>query len=444
MSTSANGRKNGILSWYFQTNLLIRILVGLVLGAVVGLVLGPKIALISPLGDIFVRLLKMIVVPVVVFTLVVGAASIHPSRLGKIGVKALCFYMLTSAFAVALGLLFGNLFSPGQGMELAGLADAAGKQMNRPDLISTFVNIIPKNPFSAIAEGRILPIIFSALMFGMGVAYLRDSNDQRIREAAETVFRFFEGGAEVMYKVVNWVLEYAPIGVFALIAVVFGKQGATAFGPLGVITISIYLAMVVHVVLVYGGLLTVFRVSFIQFLARVRSATITAFVTRSSGGTLPVSMDVAKTKMGVSKGVYSFTLPLGATINMDGTAIYQGVCAIFVGFAIGAPLTLSQQLTVIATAVLASIGTAGVPGAGAIMLLMVLDSVGLKVEPGTAVAAAYAMIFGIDALLDMGRTAVNVTGDLAGTCIVAKTEGELDQHSWENGLSELSAAEETV
>jgi Na+/H+-dicarboxylate symporter len=148
--------------------------------------------------------------------------------------------------------------------------------------------------------------------------------------------------------------------------------------------------------------------------------------------------------MGVSKGVYSFTLPLGATINMDGTAIYQGVCAIFVGFAIGAPLTLSQQLTVIATAVLASIGTAGVPGAGAIMLLMVLDSVGLKVEPGTAVAAAYAMIFGIDALLDMGRTAVNVTGDLAGTCIVAKTEGELDQHSWENGLSELSAAEETV
>lgn len=444
MNTKANGTKNGILGWYFQTNLLLRILIGLALGATFGLMLGPKIAVVSPLGDIFVRLLKMIVVPVVLFTLVVGAASIHPSRLGKIGAKALVFYMITSAFAVALGLLFGNLFSPGQGMELVGMADAAGKEMSRPDLLSTFVNIIPKNPFSAIAEGQILPIIFSSLMFGMGVAYLRESKDERIKNAAETVFRFFEGGAEVMYKVVNWVLEYAPIGVFALIAVVFGEQGAIAFGPLGVITVSIYLAMIVHILIVYGGLLMAFRINFVQFLSRVRSATITAFVTRSSGGTLPVSMDVAKNKMGVSKGVYSFTLPLGATINMDGTAIYQGVCAIFVGFAIGMPLTLGQQMTVIATAVLASIGTAGVPGAGAIMLLMVLDSVGLKVEPGTAVAAAYAMIFGIDALLDMGRTAVNVTGDLTGTCIVAKTEGELDQEDWENGLSTLSTVDENA
>ncbi len=444
MNTTAKGKKNGILSWYFQTNLLLRILIGLGLGAAFGLIIGPQIAVVSPLGDIFVRLLKMIVVPVVVFTLVVGAASIHPSRLGKIGAKALVFYMLTSAFAVALGLLFGNLFSPGQGMELVGLADAAGKEMNKPDLISTFVNIIPKNPFSAISNGQILPIIFSSLMFGMGVAYLRESKEERIKNAAETVFRFFEGGAEVMYKVVNWVLEYAPIGVFALIAVVFGKQGATAFGPLGVITVSIYLAMIIHILAVYGGLLAVFRINFFQFLSRVRSATITAFVTRSSGGTLPVSMDVAKNKMGVSKGVYSFTLPLGATINMDGTAIYQGVCAIFVGFAIGMPLTLGQQLTVIATAVLASIGTAGVPGAGAIMLLMVLDSVGLKVEPGTAVAAAYAMIFGIDALLDMGRTAVNVTGDLAGTCIVAKTEGELDQEKWDNGTVQLKTADENA
>ena len=157
----------------------------------------------------------------------------------------------------------------------------------------------------------------------------------------------------------------------------------------------------------------------------------TAFVTRSSGGTLPVSMEIADAEMGISKGVYSFSLPLGATINMDGTAIYQGVCAIFVGFAIGTPLTFAQQLTIIATAVLASIGTAGVPGAGAIMLMMVLDSVGLKVEAGSPVAMAYAMIFGIDALLDMGRTACNVTGDMAVTCIVAKTENEMDSSYWQ-------------
>jgi len=159
---------------------------------------------------------------------------------------------------------------------------------------------------------------------------------------------------------------------------------------------------------------------------------VTAFVTRSSGGTLPVSMETAGTKMGVNRGVYSFSLPLGATINMDGTAIYQGVCAIFVGFAIGSPLTFSQQLTIIATSVLASIGTAGVPGAGAIMLMLVLESVGLKVETGTPVAMAYAMIFGIDALLDMGRTACNVTGDLAVTCIVAKTENQIDISCWPN------------
>lgn len=421
-----------MLNWYFKTNLLIRILLGLVLGAVAGLVFGPKISWVSPFGDIFVRLLKMIVMPVVMFTLIVGAASIHPARLGRVGVKSLVFYMITTAFAVALGLLMGNIFQPGQGLELAGAASGFGKELSRPSLVDTVVNIVPKNPFSAIASGQILPTIFFSIIFGIGVAYLRESEDQRIKDAATTVFRFFEGGAEVMYKVVNWILQYAPIGVFALIAVVFGKQGAEAFGPLGIVTLSVYLAFIVHIVIVYGGALTLFRINPIQFLVRAKEATITAFVTRSSGGTLPVTLDVAQKKMGVSQGVYSFTLPLGATINMDGTAIYQGVCAIFVGFAIGSPLTFGQQLTVIMTAVLASIGTAGVPGAGAIMLLMVLNSVGLKVEPGTTVAMAYAMIFGIDALLDMGRTATNVTGDLAVTCAVAKTENELDTTYWES------------
>ena len=418
-------------NWYFKTNLLVRILLGLILGAVAGLVFGPKIVWVAPLGDVFVRLLKMIVMPVVMFTLIVGAASIHPARLGRVGVKSLVIYMITTAFAVALGLLFGNMFSPGKGLELAGAASTFGKELSQPSLIDTLVAVVPKNPFSAISTGNILPTIFFCLIFGIGVAFLKESEEERVREAANTVFKFFEGCAEVMYKVVNWILQYAPIGVFALIAVVFGKQGAEAFGPLGIVTLSVYLAMAAHMVLVYGALLTIFRINPVQFFTRVREATITAFVTRSSGGTLPVSLGVARDKMGVSKGVYSFTLPLGATINMDGTAIYQGVCAIFVGFAIGSPLTLGQQATVIMTAVLASIGTAGVPGAGAIMLLMVLNSVGLKVEPGTTVAMAYAMIFGIDALLDMGRTAVNVTGDLAVTCSVAKAEGQLDEAYWE-------------
>ncbi|PIE03961.1 MAG: dicarboxylate/amino acid:cation symporter, partial [Spirochaetales bacterium] len=364
--------KRGLFSWYFNSNLLLRILLGLVLGAVIGLIVGPGISWVSPLGDIFVRLLKMIVMPVVIFTLVVGAASIHPAKLGKIGVKAFCFYLLTSGFAVALGLVVGNLFSPGAGMDMVADVAAKGKEVKAPDLASTFLNIIPKNPFSAIAGGKILPTIFSSLMFGIGLAYIRQSYDERVKEAGETVFRFFEGCAEIMYKVVRWVLEYAPIGVFALIAVVFGKQGAAAFGPLGTVTLAVYVALAAQLVLVYGGLLAFNKISLKMFVGKAKDAMLTAFVTRSSGGTLPVTMSVARDKMGISKGVYSFTLPLGATINMDGTAIYQGVCAIFVGLAIGLPLTVGQQITVITTAVLASIGTAGVPGAGAIMLLMVL------------------------------------------------------------------------
>jgi Na+/H+-dicarboxylate symporter len=418
------------LNWYFRSSLLIRILLSLVLGAVAGLVFGPRIEWMNPLGDIFVRLLKMIVMPVVVFTLIVGAASIHPARLARVGVRALALYVITTAFAVALGLTIGNIFSPGKGLVLAGAPVTLGQELKQPSLIDTLTNIVPVNPFDAISSGNLLPTIFFCLLFGIGLAFLRESQEERIRDATSTVFKFFEGGAEVMYKVVYWVLQYAPIGVFALIAVVFGTQGADAFGPLGIVTLSVYLALLIHVVLVYGGLLSVYRINPLLFFARAKEATVTAFVTRSSSGTLPVTLGVARDRMGIAEGVSSFTLPLGATINMAGTAIYHGVCAIFVGFAIGSPLTLGQQLTVIVTSVLASIGAAGVPSAGAIMLLMVLNSVGLSIEPGTTVAAAYAMVFGIDALLDMGRTAVNVTGDLAVTCAVAKSEGEMDEALW--------------
>jgi len=423
-----------LFSWYFKSNLLTRILLGLVLGAICGIIFGPNIAWVSPFGEIFIRLLKMIVVPVIVFTLTVGAASVHPSQLGRVGVKALIFYLVTTAFAVTLGLVFGNLFEPGEGMKMAAAATKVAKataDVTPPSLVDTIINVVPKNPYGAIAEGKILPVIFFCLIFGIGLAHVRNSANETIRESGETLFRFFNGSAEVIYLVVQWILQYAPIGVFALIAEVFGKQGAEAFGPLGMTTLAVYLGFAVHMTLVYGSALALFKIDPFVFFSKAKEAIVTAFVTRSSGGTLPVSMEIANTEMGISKGVYSFSLPLGATINMDGTAIYQGVCAIFVGFAIGTPLTFAQQLTIIATAVLASIGTAGVPGAGAIMLMMVLDSVGLKVEAGSPVAMAYAMIFGIDALLDMGRTACNVTGDMAVTCIVAKTEGEMDSSYWQ-------------
>lgn len=423
--------KPKMLDWYFKSNLLLRILIGLLLGAIVGLlwgdatILGMKVDVLKPLGTILVNLLKMIVMPVIIATLVVGGASINPSTLGKVGIKIVLYYMVTSVFAVALGLLMGNIFRPGIGAELGAIADSAAKAVTAPPLADTFLAIIPQNPFGSIASGVVLPTIFFSIIIGITIAVLRERDDERIRKSAEVLFQMFDGLAEVMYVVVRGVLQYAPIGVFALIAVVFGQQGTKIIGSLATVTMAAFLGYLLQILVVYSVFLMVNRISPLKFLKEARTPIVTAFVTRSSSGTLPVTMEVMEDNFGVSRNVHSFTLPLGATINMDGTAIYQGVCIMFIGFAVGMPLDFSQQILVIVTAVLASIGTAGVPGAGAIMLLMVLNSVGMPVEAGTPVAAAYALILGIDAILDMGRTAVNVTGDMTGTLIVAKSENQI-------------------
>jgi len=428
--TDGPRKKAGVLAWYFNANLPLRILIGLVLGAVLGILVGPSIVWIKPFGDLFVNLLKMIVMPLVFATLVVGSASISPAELGKVGAKIVLYYLITSAFAVTIGLIAANVFKPGLGLELGGVAEAAGRSLERPSLIDTLLAIVPTNPIAALASGKVLPTIFFAIVFGIGISYLKISNDERIKRGGETLFAVFDGAAEVMYLVVRWVLQYAPVGVLALIAVVFAEQGPTAIGPLGIVTLTAFLAYLVHVLVVYGGLLTLGRCRVVTFFSGAKEAILTAFVTRSSSGTLPVSMRSVEENLGVSRRVHAFTLPLGATINMDGTAIYQGVCVIFIALAVGIPLSLADQVTVVITAVLASIGAAGIPGAGVIMLLMVLTSVGLDVEAGTPVAAAYAMVLGIDAILDMGRTAVNVTGDLTGTVLVAKSEKELDLAKW--------------
>ena len=431
------GGKKGILGWYFGSNLLARILIGLVLGAVAGIILGfspdsvkPYVDNVKFFGDLFVRLLKMIVVPVIFFSLIAGAASIAPSRLGRMGVKIMVYYLFTSALAVVIGLVFANIFQPGAGFNIVGTANAAGKAAAAPKIADILLNIVPTNPVESLAKGDVLPIIFFAVLFGIAVSYVKDSTNAALAKAAGTLFDVCNAAAETMYKVVHGIMQYAPIGVFVLISIVFAQQGPKAIGPLLVVTLTVYLGLLVHLVGVYGGFMAIFQLGFIKFLKGANEAMITAFVTRSSSGTLPVTMRVSEEKLGIPRNISSFTLPLGATINMDGTAIYLGVCAMFIGYATGNPLTFNQQLTVVITATLASIGTAGVPGAGAIMLLMVLESIGLKVEAGSAVAAAYAMILGIDALLDMGRTSLNVTGDIAGSAIVAKTEKELDMKFW--------------
>ncbi len=423
-------KKRGVLSWYFNVNLLMRILVGLILGAVLGIFIGPSVAVVRPLGSILVNLLKMIVMPLILTTLVVGASNVHPRELGRIGVRIFVFYLATSALAVTLGLLAANIFHPGAALDLVVDAKAAGKALKQPRFMDTLLNIIPKNPFNALSRGQVLPIIFFALMSGIGISVVRNSQDERLRKAGEALFQVFDGAAEVMYVMVRWIMEYAPIGVFALIAVVFGQQGASAFGPLGMVTLTAYVGFAVQIAGVYGIFLIVNRLGYLKFFKGVREAMITSFVTRSSSGTLPVTMRNVNENLGVSPKISSFTLPLGATINMDGTAIYMGVCVLFITNAVGMSLDIGQQITIILTAVLASIGSAGIPGAGAIMLLMVLSSIGISIEAGSPVAAAYGMILGIDALLDMGRTLTNVSGDMVGTVLVAKGEAELDMTKW--------------
>jgi len=418
------------MSWYFDFNLLYRILIGMVIGAILGITLGNNILWIAPFGDLFVRLLKMIVMPIIISTLICGAASISPATVGKIGTRIVVIYLITSAFAVLIGLLAGFIFHPSADLSGFALATVAGKEVASMSVVDTFLNIVPTNVFKAVNDAQVLPVIFFSIIFGLGVSYLIVSDDEKLQKSGNTILNFFTGVSEVMTKMVTGIMQYAPIGVLSLIAVVFAKQGPKVVGSLGMVVAAAFTGYLIQILFVYVGMVSLFGLKPKRFWHEARNPFVTGLGTRSSYGTLPVTMTAAE-NLGVSKDIYSFSLPLGATINMDGTAIYQGVCATFIALtATGVGLTAAQMGTIVITATLISIGTAGIPGAGAIMLLMVLDSIGLKVEAGTAVAGAYAMILGIDAILDMGRTALNVTGDLASTTCVAKSLHEIDMSVW--------------
>ncbi len=437
----------GFLSWYFDSNLLMRISIGLLAGAVVGIFfayMAPGMA--KPfeentrfLGAIFIRLLQMIIVPTIFFSLITGASSISPVNLGRIGAKTLLFYLILVVFAICIGLLLGNVFKPGDGLNIVGSAAAQAKISNAPPLSTVLLNIIPTNPIDALAKAQVLPIIFFALCFGIGLSYLRDSKDATLAKGGEALFTLCSSAAETMYKIVGGIMQYAPIGVFFLISGVFAIQGPKVIGPLVFVMGLAYVAYILHVIIGFGGALTLFGLSFFKFLRGAQEAMVTAFVTRSSNATLPISLRVSEENLGVPRSISSFSLPIGATINMDGTAIYLAIGSMFIGFAVGKPLTMDQQFVVLVTATLGAIGAAGVPGAGAIMMLLVLESVGLKVEAGTAVAAAYAMLLGVDTVFDMGRTCLNVTGDIVAATVVSKNEGALDMSKW-NGVREGETA----
>ena len=428
-----------VFGWYFKSNLAYRILGALVIGSIIGMMV-PKgvilfgnttlLSVIAPFGDLFIRLLKMIIVPIIVASLIMGTSSIEPSKLGRVGGKAVFFYFVTTLFAIVIGLACAFVFSPGSGLDLSDASVAVSKTATAPSISEIFLSIVPTNPISSMANTDVLAIICFCIFFGVGLAFCKESSDERIKNSANTVFNFFDGVSEIMFKMVRWIMEYAPIGVFALMFAVFNKSGAGAFSSLANVTIALYVGLALQVILVYCGICLLMKLNPVDFIKKVKDPMLTAFVTRSSNATLPISMDTAEHKMGVPKGVYSFVLPVGATVNMNGTTVYLGICSLFIANACGIDLSMGHYITIIITSILAAIGTAGIPGAGAIMLLLILESIGLKVEGNVAIA--YGMILGIDAILDMGRTSMNVVGDVVASIWVAKTEGELDESKWEH------------
>ncbi len=428
-------KKKGFFQAYLNFNVLYKILIGLVIGAVAGIILAAcgitaLPAWISMFGTIFTRLLKMIIIPMIVASLVVGASSVSPANVGKVGIRVVLIYLATPAVGVIIGLAMANIFQPHA--ELAAVtelaADAAGKTAET-NVWEVITNIIPTSILSALVNETVLQVIFFNLVIGLALSFMKVSDDERIRDIATVTYKVFDCFAEIMMKVVAGIMQYAPIGVAVLICEVFAKNGAKVAGALVTVVIACFLGYAIHIVVVYGGLLKLYRIKIKPFFQEARTPFITAFVTRSSNGTLPTTMKAAE-NLGIDKEVYAFSLPLGATINMDGTAIYQGVCAFFLVMSCyGRALTFGEMGMIVLLATLASIGTAGVPGAGAIMLAMVMQGINLPIEEGTVLAGAYAMILGIDALLDMGRTALNVTGDLTCTACVAKRLGFVKEDS---------------
>ncbi|WMN66518.1 dicarboxylate/amino acid:cation symporter [Vibrio parahaemolyticus] len=378
-------------------------------------------------GQIFVASLKMLVVPLVFVSLVCGTSSLKDlSTLGRMGGKTLAFYIATTAIAITLALTMGTLFQPGAGADLT--AASSFKSAEAPSLGQVIIDMFPTNPISAMAEGKTLQVIVFAVLFGVAIS--------AAGKPGERIAAFFSDLNEVIMKLVAILMNLAPYGVFFLMAKLFTGLGLSAIVNLAEYFVVLAGTLLLHGLVTYSLMLKGFTgLSPITFLRKMEDAIMFAFSTASSNATIPVTMEIAKHRMGVDNRISSFTVPLGATVNMDGTAIMQGVATAFIAQAFNIDLSMGDYMMVIMTATLASIGTAGVPGVGLVMLAMVLNQVGLPLE-------GIALIMGVDRLLDMIRTAVNITGDSAVTVIVAKSEGALDEARFNDPMA--GVAEEEV
>lgn len=394
-----------------KMSLAMQIFIALVLAIAAGLLLQKHAQFaetyIKPIGTIFLNLLKFIVVPIVLFSIMCGIISMRDiKKVGAIGLKTVVYYMCTTAFAITIGLIGGNLFK--KMFPVIATTDLSYQVGEKTSLMDTIVNIFPSNFISPMAEANMLQVIVMALLIGFAIILVGEEKNTRIITACNDL-------NDVFMKCMEMILKLSPIGVFCLLCPVVAANGATIIGSLAMVLLAAYVCYIVHAVVVYSfAVKTIGGISPLTFFKEMLPAIMFAFSSASSVGTLPINMECTE-KLGTSREIASFILPLGATINMDGTAIYQGVCAIFIASCYGIHLTLPQMLTIIFTATLASIGTAGVPGAGMVMLAMVLTSVGLPVD-------GIALVAGVDRIFDMGRTTVNITGDASCCVIVSNLE----------------------
>ena len=394
-------------------NLSVKIFISLILSVIVGLILGEENlpwlkAYLAPFGTMFINLIKMIIVPVVLASLVCGVASLGDTKkLGRIGIKVILLYLVTTAVALIIALGLASVLQPGLGMDL--VAEKAPDIKEAPGFMDVLVGMIPSNPIMTMAKADMLPLIVFALAIGIGIT--------AVGKKGQPLLTFFDSLAEVSYKLISMIMNLAPYGVFALLVPVVAANGPKVLLPLLSVIVTVYIGCIIHALVVYSSIVsTLGKMSPLKFFKGMLPAIMFAFSSASSVGTLPINLECTE-KLGAKREIASFVLPLGATINMDGTAIYQGICAIFIASCYGIHLTLSQMLTIVLTATLASIGTAGVPGAGMVMLAMVLTSVGLPVD-------GIALVAGVDRIFDMGRTTVNITGDAACTMVVSNLEAK--------------------
>ncbi|RAL24009.1 cation:dicarboxylate symporter family transporter [Thermoflavimicrobium daqui] len=407
--------------------LAFQILIGLVLGVIVGAIFygNPNVeTYLKPIGDIFLRLIKMIVIPIVISTLIVGVAGTGDfKKLGRLGGKTILYFEIITTIAIIVGLLVANVVQPGAGVNMSQLQKGdiqkyvdTTEQQNSHSIVDTFVNIVPSNVFESIAKGDMLAIIFFSVMIGLGIA--------AIGEKGKPVLTFFKGVSEAMFWVTNQVMKFAPFGVFALIGVTISKFGISSLVPLGKLVLSVYGAMIFFVIVILGSVAKIAGTSIFTLMKILKDELILAFSTASSETVLPKIIEKME-KFGCSKTVTSFVIPTGYSFNLDGSTLYQALAALFIAQMYGIDMPISSQITLMLVLMVTSKGIAGVPGVSFVVLLATLGSVGIPME-------GLAFIAGIDRILDMARTAVNVCGNALAAVVMSKWEGEFKQEKIHN------------